>query len=545
MKRLALLCLFLLPLLLSAQSYPGLLWRYDLPSPAFGSAAAADVDGDGFLEIIFTTYTNDGKVHCLNAEDGTQRWEYSIGGCGDVAPLIYDFDSDDTLDVFVNGSCNPTCFCINAMTGALKWSRASGGGDSPPTVGDIDEDGKPEILFGNFSGQVIILNAEDGSPNRTVTFAPGIGAIQSEPTLGDLDGDNDLEFIACNYFNNSGHYTWAYDYDTDDTLWTNFKFDTTSSFYAYHGGVLADIDQDSLPEYVVGDNAGMIRALNAEDGSLLWFKTGLTNVISALSCANLDSDPALEILYSNNDYVNFNDHIGVLDGSTGMLEWSYPLTFSAFRGVAISDINGNGKLDCVSGHFMGELIALEPFTGLIWNYNTDTLLPPGLPYWDVDHGPLVADFDHDGNMDVFAVVGYGTYVPDSQNVGVAFCVRGGPNPDGCPEWLMFRQDVTRSGYLSSQDIQANCAVLSTTAASQATIVLYPNPASDRVVVEFTEPLEAPATLAIHDLQGHCLHTAAVTSPETTIDINLPTGMYFWRLEASGGALGTGKLIVVR
>lgn len=546
LRSIALTLALTLPLtLIYAQSFPGLNWSYALPAPSFGSAASADVDEDGFLEIIFTTYTADGKAHCLNAEDGTVRWTFDIGGCGDVAPLIYDFNQDDTLDVFINGSCNPTCFCINARTGRLLWSMPSGGGDSPPTVADIDGDNKPEILFGNFSGQVRILNGEDGSLNRTVIFAPGIGAIQTEPTIGDLDGDGDLDFIACNHFNNGGFYTWAYDYATDDTLWTNYKFDTAATYYAYHGGVLADVDNDTKLEYVIGDNAGAIRALNAEDGSVLWEVTGLTNVISALSCANFDSDPALEIVYSNNDYIlPYDDHIGLLDGATGNLDWSYPLVFSAFRGVAISDINGNGKLDCVSGHYMGEVIAVEPFTGLIWNFDADPLLPPGLPYWDVDHGPVIADFDHNGTMDVFMVAGYGTYFPDSQNVGVAFCIEGGQNATGCPEWRMFRQDVERSGYLSDQDIAASCAQVSVEAPVAPGATAYPNPATNSIRFEWPSHTTEPAKLTIFDLQGRIVAAEAAYNIGERVGLEIAPGMYFWRL-MQGGESTSGKIEVVR
>src|SRR5687767_15998912 len=119
MKKISSLLSFCLCVSAFAQ-YPALNWQYFTGAPAFGSAAAADMDKDGYYEIVFTTYTNDGRAHCLNAEDGSVRWIYNIGGCGDVAPVIYDMDNDDTLDVVINGSCNPTIFCINGFTGALK-----------------------------------------------------------------------------------------------------------------------------------------------------------------------------------------------------------------------------------------------------------------------------------------------------------------------------------------------------------------------------------------------------------------------------------------
>ena len=123
MKQLCLFCTLFCCLPLFAQ-FPNINWEYNLDAPAFGSASAADLDNDGFYEIVFTTYTNDGMAHCLNAEDGTVKWVFDIGGCGDVAPLIYDMNNDGQLDVVVNGSCNPTIFCINGNDGSLIWRPA-------------------------------------------------------------------------------------------------------------------------------------------------------------------------------------------------------------------------------------------------------------------------------------------------------------------------------------------------------------------------------------------------------------------------------------
>ncbi|MBK7669522.1 MAG: hypothetical protein IPJ32_20595 [Sphingobacteriaceae bacterium] len=91
------------------------------------------------------------------------NWSYNIGGCGDVALNIYDLDSDGQLDVFVNGSCNPTAFCINGNTGVLTWSVASGGGDSPATIANMDTDIKPEIVLVIFQDKYEFLTGRDGS----------------------------------------------------------------------------------------------------------------------------------------------------------------------------------------------------------------------------------------------------------------------------------------------------------------------------------------------------------------------------------------------
>lgn len=499
MKKLLSALLLLFPLAIYAQ-VPAIDWQYTTGAPAFGSAASADLDKDGKLEIVFTTYTNDGRAHCLNAEDGSVSWIFDINGCGDVSPIIYDVDGDDTLDVIINGSCNPTLFCINGITGVQKWAIPSGGGDSPPTIYDIDMDQKPEILFGNFSGQLRIVNAEDGSFNKTMQLEND--AIQTAPSIVDVNFDGFMDIIVANWGNDTGYEIYAVEYLSSNTLWR--RTDTaSSSFHAYHAGAVADLDGDDTLEYVIGRNNGSIIALNVEDGSELWQVTGLTNVISALTVADLDGDSVPEVIYSNNDYINFNDHIGILSGTDGTLEWSYPTSFSAFRGIALADLTGNGKLDMVSAHFLSRVRAVEPYVGLIWEINLGNHLPPGLPYHEADHGPIIADFDNDGNMEVFVVAGYGTYTPDSQNTGIAFALDGGTGGT-CPDWLMFRQDVMRSGYLSPQEVEDGCdtTVVGMAEAGSAGLMVYPNPARDRLVIE-GEGQEG-GVLALLDLHGRTL-----------------------------------------
>lgn len=546
MKKLLLSLILLFPFVMFAQ-VPSIDWQYTLGAPAFGSATAADLDKDGMLEIVFTTYTNDGRAHCLNAEDGTVNWIFDINGCGDVAPLIYDVDGDDTLDVIVNGSCSPTLFCINGYTGVQKWAVPSGGGDSPPVVYDIDGDQKPEILFGNFSGQVRIVNAEDGTLNKSIQIEND--AIQTEPTLVDVNFDGNMDIIVANWGNDTGYEIYAVDYATTNILWQ--RSDTASStFHAYHAGAVADLDGDDTLEYVIGRNNGSIIALNVEDGSELWQVTGLTNVISALAIADLDGDTVPEVIYSNNDYINFNDHIGILSGDDGTLEWSYPTTFSAFRGVSIADINGNGKLDLVSGHFLSRVRAIEPYVGLIWEINLGNHLPSGLPYHEADSGPIIADFDNDGNMEVFVVAGYGTYTPDSQNVGMAFSLDGGTG-GYCPDWLMFRQDIMRTGYLSPQDVEDGCdtTTVNVPDAELPGFEVYPNPATHQLVIEGNAGDET--TIRLIDLQGRELlqlrHSGPAGYFRETIDLQaagIAPGIYLLNVD-SGGNNQTVKVMVQR
>src|ERR1044071_3781272 len=105
---------------------PTIKWWYDTNDASFGQPAAGDIDGDGMLEVVFGCYRNDSSVYALNADSGSLLWKYNTHpagaeGCNDVAPVIYDVDNDDTLDVVVPSSCNPVTFCFNGQTGAVEW----------------------------------------------------------------------------------------------------------------------------------------------------------------------------------------------------------------------------------------------------------------------------------------------------------------------------------------------------------------------------------------------------------------------------------------
>jgi outer membrane protein assembly factor BamB len=242
--------LLFLSLLTRAQS-PQIMWWYDVDDSAFGQAAAADLDHDDTLEIVFSTYRNDGWAHCLNAEDGSLHWDYDIGGCGDVAPTIFDVDGDDTLDVVLPGSCNPTTFCFNGYNGSLKWSSPMRGSDSPPVIANLDHDPAMEILHGEFGGYVICFNAPDGS--QAWELAVDLNSwIQTAPVVMDVNQDSVPDFIVANWSFGTDHRIFCFRADTRDTLWTS----TLPGDVMYHGASYADLDGDGKNELVIGSYDG-------------------------------------------------------------------------------------------------------------------------------------------------------------------------------------------------------------------------------------------------------------------------------------------------
>jgi hypothetical protein len=80
------------------------------------------------------------------------------------------------------------------------------------------------------------------------------------------------------------------------------------------------------------------------------------------------------------------------------------------------------------------------------------------------------------------------------------------------------------------------------------VKLWPNPASSLVKVSIQGRLQKPATFHLHDALGREVARAALPTRQQEVEVGLAglaPGLYFWRVEAAEGSLGSGKLIVIK
>ena len=85
-------------------------WEYTIPNAeqSFRGCALADINNDFLLDVVFGT--DGGKVIALNGFNGTELFTVDLAlhygndlFAIDHAPLIADFDNDDTLEIFIVG----------------------------------------------------------------------------------------------------------------------------------------------------------------------------------------------------------------------------------------------------------------------------------------------------------------------------------------------------------------------------------------------------------------------------------------------------------
>ena len=144
-------------------------WYYDLDDWP-GQSSAGDVDGDGVLEVVFNTLNQD--IYCLDRHD---MWVYPRDGNGAMradhyiisAVAIADVDNDNNLEIIVGST--EGYLDIFSGSGSLEKRYDLGGIVENPAIGDVDDDGKAEI---------VVKNGIIGS--RSSSLGDGSGVVYAE-----------------------------------------------------------------------------------------------------------------------------------------------------------------------------------------------------------------------------------------------------------------------------------------------------------------------------------------------------------------------------
>eukprot|EP00900_Chrysochromulina_parva_P004319 jgi/Chrpa1/13889/Chrysochromulina_OHIO_Genome00024570-RA len=359
------------------------------------SIAAADVDGDGDLDVLLGNNGGPSQV-LLNAGDSTFPTSITLPGGSAFTYSIAaaDVDGDGDLDVLLGNAGTPSRVLLNAGGGDSWTSLALPGGsictemcvsssdgvcddllsggdwwcdlgtdctDCGPrsfdtrsiAAADVDGDGDLDVLLGNQgTPSRVLLNAGDGTWPTTSIALPGGGAQTNSIAAADVDGDGDLDVLLGNSNSpsrvllNAGNGTFPTSIALPGRLASSaFENSYTNSIAA------ADVDGDGDLDVLLGNGGGSRVLLNAGNGTL-WTSIELPGgsaFTSSIAAADVDGDGDLDVLLGN-DGTPSRVLLNAGDG-TSWTSITLPGGGAATKSIAAADVDGDGDLDVLLGSF--------------------------------------------------------------------------------------------------------------------------------------------------------------------------------------------------
>src|SRR5947208_13456221 len=246
----------------------------------------------------------------------------------------------------------------------------------------------------------------------------GSGPVQvTQPAVGDLDNDGRKEIVV----GTKGRQLWVLNADGS----VRAGWPQTLPAEVVGSPAIGLIDGDAFPDIAVGfkgttdpTGKGGIRAYR-RDGSIIWERLTATDegedgVFSSPAIGNVDGIGGNEVVVGSFD---FRIYVVRSDGSD-LPGWPKKLRDTIFSSPALFDLDGDGRLEIIIGvdtHLEGPPFN-TPNGGGLYVFRYDGSILPGFPKF-IDQtmmsSPAVGDIDGDGRPEI--VVGGGTYY--SGNVG--------------------------------------------------------------------------------------------------------------------------------
>jgi hypothetical protein len=387
---------------------PALLWRYDAQAPwdqTMMTPLAIDLTADGIPDVVATFYstTQSGQavLIALDGNDGHVLWtspEQDLSPLGNIAAA--DLDGDGTMEIVALTNYSYSVVAHSGVDGHRLWTAKDMSGNDAtcaygqffgPAIANLDGLGDAEVYCG--------LSAWDshGAP-LFMTMNP------LEPPNGpltiaiDLDGDGKLEVT-----------DGAHAIEPDGSTMATFAgagfmgLPAAGDFVDGHGA----LGRDGSPEIVVVGN-GQLALVDGQTGNVLAGPTPLAGLSNgrcdvglgspgnggAPTVADYDGDGKADVGAASMDCYS----VFTLDDSGGSLTWRLLWAkqvqdhSSSSTGSSVFDFDGDGRAEVV----YADEIALHVYNG---PDGAEILTQPhcsGTAY----ENPIIVDVNGDGHADL-------------------------------------------------------------------------------------------------------------------------------------------------
>lgn len=322
-----------------------------------GQFVLMDVDGNGKLDIITSTYAASGTVKVLT-NNGSGNFglnaTYNVGGYP-LWVMAMDVNGDDKQDLITANSGDNTLTVLTNNGSGVFGSNATVNTSFDPTcvaAVDINGDGKLALAVanqGNFSGSTLTIFTNNGSGVFGLNNTLGVGTGPCFVMATDVNGDGKADLICANHYSHSL------------TVMTNNGQGGFSISCSPTTGneplsaAAADINSDGKIDLISTDFGGgsgggntLTVSTNAGNGVFgLYATLNVGNQPNALAAADVSGDGRPDLICAN----NFSGNVSVLlnNGDGTFTRTDYATAFNCIF-VAVTDWNGDGKPDLLTAN---------------------------------------------------------------------------------------------------------------------------------------------------------------------------------------------------
>lgn len=258
--------------------------------------ATGDIDGDGQDEVVLgfapagQSGIPGGRFEILDSDFshlawGQVDWDDYNAGNGETRPAIGDIDGDGKAEIFIGlgrggGGVVESFRFVDGRVSAIGWNDAEwpaygqANGETWPALGDIDGDGKNELVIGlgNSGGGIFLVKKGFDMARVEAGLDPWRDEIQgrlswteyaaqlgeTRPAVGDLNGDGRQE-IVLGLGQGGGGSLEIFDYTSNSLLSMASAAVNWPDYDAFNGETrpaIGDIDGDQRGEIIVGLGTG-------------------------------------------------------------------------------------------------------------------------------------------------------------------------------------------------------------------------------------------------------------------------------------------------
>ncbi|MDB5306700.1 MAG: hypothetical protein JWO38_902 [Gemmataceae bacterium] len=365
---------------------------------------------------------------------------------------VCDLDGDGRPDLLFLTNGGPTAKSTNGLyrqkpDGTFEDVTAGSGLDFPGfnmgvAVGDVDNDGRPDLLITQYTGARLFLN-RGGMKFQDVTAEAGI----KNPLWGasaaflDFDRDGWLDLFIVNYIDYDPNWPCRSRTGEADYCGPKTFHGTASKLFRNRGGRLAqdtaaDKPRAAFEDVSVGSRVGSVPG------------PGL-----GIAVADFDGDGWPDVFVANDGqpnrlWINRRDGTFAEEAVPRGAAYTQMGQEYAGMGVAAGDADNDGLVDLFVTHLGSE-------TNTLWRQGPrgvfkDATAAAGLTatkWRGTGFGTLMADFDHDGWVDIAVV-----------NGRIDRARAASPGPGLSPHWAPYgerNQLLANTGGGRFKDVSAN------------------------------------------------------------------------------------------